>query len=439
MAVNHSEWQKWAQLQGQDRGWTCFTENNIFGGVSAFKNNYVIANAWYATHLWQHYRYTLDYAFLKKVFPAMLSASQFWMDRVELASDGTYEAPNEWSPEHGPDSQDGVAHAQQLIYDLFNNTLEAITILGDDANISSDDFSKLIDRFQKLDKGLATETYTGSWGTSAISSGTTILREWKYSTYTAGENGHRHMSHLMCLYPFSQVHPGTDLFNAAVNSLKLRGDGATGWSMGWKINLWARALDGDHAHTILNNALAHSNGGAGVFYNLFDSHAPFQIDGNFGACAGIAEMLMQSNSGTIRILPALPSAWASGHITGMKAVGDVTVDIAWENGKATCVKLTNNGGQMVRVLYKNLKDAKLYINDIPSTMSVGSDNTVSLSGAKGTTYVFDFDGSYIPTGITTATEVNSSAGGKTYNVSGQRVNDTYKGVVIKNGKKTLRK
>ena len=439
MAVNHSEWQKWAQLQGQDRGWTCFTENNIFGGVSAFKNNYVIANAWYATHLWQHYRYTLDYAFLKKVFPAMLSASQFWMDRVELASDGTYEAPNEWSPEHGPDSQDGVAHAQQLIYDLFSNTLEAITVLGDDASVSSDDLTKLKDRFQKLDKGLATETYTGSWGTSAISSGTTILREWKYSTYTAGENGHRHMSHLMCLYPFSQIEPGTDLFDAAVNSMKLRGDGATGWSMGWKMNLWARALDGDHARTILNNALAHSNGGAGVFYNLFDSHAPFQIDGNFGACAGIAEMLMQSNSGTIRVLPALPSAWTSGHITGMKAVGDVTVDITWKDSKATCVKLTNNGGQMVRVLYKNLKDAKLYINNIPSTMSVGSDNTVSLSGAKGTTYVFDFDGSYVPAGITAATEANGKADGKAYNVGGQRVNDSYKGVVIKNGKKTLRK
>lgn len=439
MAVNHNEWQKWAQLQGQDRGWTCYTENNIFGGVSAFKNNYVIANAWYATHLWQHYRYTLDYDFLKKVFPAMLSASQFWMDRVKLASDGTYEAPNEWSPEHGPESQNGVAHAQQLIYDLFGNTLEAISILGDDASISADDLSKLKDRFQKLDKGLATETYRGTWGTSALAAGSKIMREWKYSPYSAGENGHRHMSHLMCLYPFSQIEPGTELFDAAVNSMKLRGDGATGWSMGWKMNLWARALDGDHARKILNNALAHSNGGAGVFYNLFDSHAPFQIDGNFGACAGMAEMLMQSNSGTIRILPALPSAWTAGHITGMKAVGDVTVDIAWNNGEATRVKLTNNKGQMMRVLYKNLKKAKLYINDIPTEMEVGADDTVSLSGANGTTYVFDFDGSYNPTGIASVKDADKTADSKAYNVGGQRVGENYKGVVIKNGKKTLRK
>ncbi len=361
------------------------------------------------------------------------------MDRVKLASDGTYEAPNEWSPEHGPESQNGVAHAQQLIYDLFGNTLEAISILGDDASISADDLSKLKDRFQKLDKGLATETYRGTWGTSALAVGSKIMREWKYSPYSAGENGHRHMSHLMCLYPFSQIEPGTELFDAAVNSMKLRGDGATGWSMGWKMNLWARALDGDHARKILNNALAHSNGGAGVFYNLFDSHAPFQIDGNFGACAGMAEMLMQSNSGTIRILPALPSAWTAGHITGMKAVGDVTVDIAWNNGEATRVKLTNNKGQMMRVLYKNLKKAKLYINDIPTEKEVGTDDTVSLSGANGTTYVFDFDGSYNPTGIASVKDADKTADSKAYNVGGQRVGENYKGVVIKNGKKTLRK
>lgn len=134
----------------------------------------------------------------------MLSASQFWMDRLKLASDGTYECPNEWSPEHGPESENGVAHAQQLVYDLFSNTLEAIEVLGDDAEVSATDLATLKDRFSKLDKGLATETYTGYFG-SAIPTGTKILREWKYSTYTRGENGHRHMSHLMCLYPFSQI------------------------------------------------------------------------------------------------------------------------------------------------------------------------------------------------------------------------------------------
>ena len=134
--------------------------------------------------------------------------------------------------------------------------------------------------------------------------------------------------------------------------MKLRGDGATGWSMGWKMNLWARALDGDHARKkILNNALAHSNGGAGVFYNLFDSHAPFQIDGNFGRMrrnGGNASC--RATAATLRIVSGTASAWTAGHITGMKAVGDVTVDIAWNNGEVTRVELTNNKGQMMRVL-----------------------------------------------------------------------------------------
>ncbi len=397
-AENHKEWKKWALQSGQSRGWTCYTENNIFGGVSSFKTNYVIANAWYATHLWQHYRYTLDKEYLKKVFPAMLSASQFWMDRLILAPDGTYEAPNEWSPEHGPGSQNGVAHAQQLVYELFSNTLNAIHVLGGDANVSAADLATLRYRFSKLDNGLHTETYTGNWGTDRIAAQSNILREWKYTTYSDSvptkHKDHRHMSHLMCLYPFSQVHPGTALFNAAVNSLKLRGDGATGWSMGWKINLWARALDGDHAHAILTNALAHSRGNAGVFYNLFDAHAPFQIDGNFGACAGIAEMLLQSNSDTISILPALPSVWKGGHINGLKAVKDFTVSTQWKNGKATLITIVNNQGQTIPLHYKYLDEATVYVDGRKTTLPVSANGTVTLSGKAGTTYVFDFTGTY---------------------------------------------
>lgn len=442
MAENHTEWQRWAQQQGQDRGWTCFTENNIFGGVSSFKTNYVIANAWYASHLWQHYRYTLDREYLKRVFPAMMSASQFWMDRLKLASDGTYETPNEWSPEHGPEAENGVAHAQQLVYDLFDNTLKAIDVLGDEANVTADDLATLNDRFAKLDNGLHTETYTGNWGSDRIAAGTTILREWKYSAYTATTEGrdHRHMSHLMCLYPFSQVEPGTELFDAAVNSLKLRGDGATGWSMGWKINLWARALDGDHARTILNNALRHSNGDAGVFYNLFDSHAPFQIDGNFGACAGMAEMLMQSNSGTIRILPALPTAWANGHIHGMKAVGDFTVDIDWKDGKATRITITNNQGQKAPVVYSGLANAKVYIDDVANdNFAFEADDKAVVEGESGSVYVFDLDGSYKPATAIRNISANTKASRNTYNLQGQKVGKSYRGIVVSDGRKQIRK
>ncbi|MGM9694994.1 MAG: glycosyl hydrolase family 95 catalytic domain-containing protein [Alloprevotella sp.] len=397
--ANSPQWKAYATAAGQERGWTCYTENNIFGGVGSFMHNYVIANAWYCTHLWQHYRYTLDKDFLQRAFPAMLSAAQFWMDRLILDDDGTYVCPNEYSPEHGP-SEDGVAHAQQLVYDLFENTLAAIRVLGQEAaGISDDDLATLKNRFDNLDPGLATETYDGTWTTdgsgdattrNGVEPGTTILREWKTSTYKSGADGHRHMSHLMCLYPFSQVTPGTELYDAAVNSLRLRGDGATGWSMGWKINLWARAKDGDHSRTILNNALRHANGSAGVFYNLYDSHAPFQIDGNFGACAGMAEMIMQSQSDTIEVLPALPSAWTAGQMKGMKAVGNFTVDIAWSDGKATLVKVVSHKGQPLMIKAADIASAKITKNGTDVGTAIVATDVVRIPTAEGDEIIIDF-------------------------------------------------
>ena len=389
--ANSPQWKGYATAAGQSRGWTCYTENNIFGGVGSFMHNYVIANAWYCTHLWQHYRYTLDKEYLQRAFPAMLSAAQFWMDRLVLDdTDGTYVCPNEYSPEHGP-SEDGVAHAQQLVYDLFDNTLAAIRVLGQQAaGISDEDLATLKNRFDNLDPGLATEIYDGTWGTTAIAANTPILREWKTSAFSAGQNGHRHMSHLMCLYPFSQVTPGTALYDAAVNSLRLRGDGATGWSMGWKINLWARAKDGDHSRTILNNALRHANGGAGVFYNLYDSHAPFQIDGNFGACAGMAEMIMQSQSDTIEVLPALPSAWTAGTMTGMKAVGNFTVDITWSAGKATLVRVVSHKGQPLMMKAADIASARITKNSTDVGTAIVATDVVRIPTEEGDEIIIDF-------------------------------------------------
>ena len=395
--ANSPQWKKYATDANQQRGWTCYTENNIFGGCGSFMHNYVISNAWYCTHLWQHYRYTLDVDYLKRAFPAMLSATQFWLDRLVFDTDGTYVCPNEYSPEHGP-SEDGVAHAQQLVYDLFSNTLEAIRVLGQaEAGITDDDYANLKNKFNKLDKGLATEEYDGTWGTdetvksrNGVAPNTTILREWKYSPYDEGADGHRHMSHLMCLYPFSQVTPGTDLYTAAVNSLRLRGDGATGWSMGWKINLWARAKDGDHSRTILNNALRHANGGAGVFYNLFDSHAPFQIDGNFGACAGMAEMIMQSQSDTIEILPALPTAWHNGTMQGLKAVGNFTVDIDWANNAATSVRIESHKGQPLMIKAKDIAQARFTKNGEVVGVAILSTDVVRLQTAENDVIVINF-------------------------------------------------
>ncbi|MBQ7634277.1 MAG: glycoside hydrolase family 95 protein [Bacteroidaceae bacterium] len=400
-----AQWKQYARnMAGQTVGWTCITENNIFGGRGSFQTNYVIANAWYVTHLWQHYRYTLDRDFLKRAFPAMWGATQFWMERLILASDGTYECPKEYSPEHGPGSENGVAHAQQLVAELFSNTLEAIDVLGSDAGISDSDIATLRDRYDKLDKGLAIEQYTGEWGNTVngISSGTNILREWKYSAYTAGANGHRHSSHLMCLYPFSQVEEGSDLFKAAVNSLQLRGDASTGWSMAWKVNLWARAKNGAHAHQIFDYALIAGRGSGGVFYNLFDVHAPyyFQIDGNFGACAGMAEMLMQSHTGTIEILPALPtSLWRNGHINGLKAVGDFTVDIAWKNAKADQVVIRNNQGQPLKVKCTGIgkSTVKFLISGQEITPIVVDDNNVTIPSEAGDEVYIFFNG--VPTAL----------------------------------------
>ena len=388
MATNHDRWKEYARESGQSKGWTCYTENNIFGGVGGFRHNYVIANAWYCTHLWQHYRYTLDSDYLAKVFPTMWSAAEFWMERLKLDTDGTYVCPKEYSPEHGPEEEDGVAHAQQLVYDLFENTLKAIEVLGAEANVSAEDVETLRDRFSKLDRGLATEQYTGAWGSDRIPAGTTILREWKTSPYSVGQHNHRHPSHLMAVYPFNQITPESEYFDAAVNSMKLRGDESTGWSMAWKINLWARFLDGDRAHKILQRALRHSTSygnkesAGGVYYNLFDSHSPFQIDGNFGAAAGVNEMLLQSQNDELHLLPALPTAWKSGEMTGLKAIGDFTVNLKW-NEKSVEAVITNNQGEPLVVRHPDIANANVTVNGVNVNVEKLGDDRVSIPTGKG--------------------------------------------------------
>ena len=423
--AGRTNWHRAATTYGKvTNGWTCFTENNIFGGMSTWGNNYFVANVWYCSHLWQHYLYTLDRDFLVRAFPAMYSAAQFWMERMindrgysslGIDPDGTFVAPNEYSPEQDAhNSEDGTAHAQQLIYSHFKAVREAIDILGPESGVTDQEVAKLDTYLEKTDQGLHTETYTANTAKNSqwtnprngVKKGDTILREWKYSAYdVSSDPGHRHLSHLMALYPLNTISSGSPYFEPAVNSLKLRGDAATGWSMGWKVNLWARALDGDHAHIILKNALKHSTAyttnqyAGGIYYNLYDSHAPFQIDGNFGVCAGIAEMLMQSHSGSIVVLPALPSVWKSGKVSGLKAVGDFEVSIEWSNGRPDIVTVTSNQGSPLYLSYPNIYDRQVTVDGAELECQPEDYNTLAIPLAAGQTATIDFSNA--------ATKINS--------------------------------
>lgn len=395
--------------------WTCAVENNIFGGMGSYDTKYSVANAWYCSHIWQHYLYTLDKDFLARALPTMWGATKFWLDRLILAEDGTYECPSESSPEHGP-NQNGVAHAQQIVAELFSNVLDAVKALPDQKVIDAAGIARLEDRYAKMDKGLNIETYTGAWGdnSNGIKTGDKLLREWKYADYTAGQNGHRHISHLMCLYPFSQIQQGTPEFEAAVNSLRQRGEGATGWSIGWKTCLWARALDGDHARLILRNGIANQ-----TYQNLFDKHAPFQIDGNFGCTTGVAEMLLQSHAGSIDLIPALPSVWADGSVNGLKAQGGHTVDIVWKDGKVIGTTILANVSGPIKVTGKS-------VGKLVSTLRAGivtekGDDWFIFDAVKGEAVTFGASTTGIGSTVADAANFKVAVNGGTITVEGSNV------------------
>lgn len=360
---------------GDVRGWTTYHENNIWGNTAPATSSafyFPAGGAWMTQDIWEIYAFNQDKEFLAENFDTLLGAALFWVDNlVTDTRDGTLVSSPSYSPEHGPYSL-GAACDQGIIWDTFQNTIEAAEALG----IDTPEIAEIREAQSKLagpQIGLAGQ-----------------FMEWKdeITMDITGDGGHRHVNQLFALHPGRQVVANRsaedDAFVEAMKvTLNTRGDGGTGWSKAWKINFWARLRDGDHAQTMVNQILKESTYG-----NLFDTHPPFQIDGNFGATAGMTEMLLQSQGDSIDLLAALPQAWDHGDVTGLKARGNVEVDMEWSHATLTGATLrpgTSNEALKVRgtnIATSDLKDSK----GNPVEFTVENKNTIVFNAVAGETY-----------------------------------------------------
>ena len=320
------------------RGWATYHENNIWGNTAPATSGAFLcatANAWLCQDIWEYYQFNSDKAFLEKNYDTMLGAALFSVDNLWLDTrDNTLVVNPSYSPEHGP-FELGVTCDQGILHELFDMVIEASEILGK----NTPEVEEI-----KVAKSKLSGPKIGKGGQ---------FMEWKEETTRdiQGDGGHRHVNHLFWLHPGSQIVTGrseadNEYAEAMKKTLITRGDGGTGWSKAWKINFWARLHDGNHSHKLLEELLKES-----TLSNLFDTHPPFQIDGNFGATAGMTEMLVQSQGDYIDILPALPTVWAKGSLKGIKARGNFEITAEWNDGKITFLEILSNSGNKCKVKY----------------------------------------------------------------------------------------
>ena len=363
--------------EGQENGWLVHTQATPFGWTTPGWNYYwgwsPAANAWMMQNVYDYYKFTKDEAYLKeKIYPMLKETTKFWNSflHYDKASDRWVSSPSS-SPEHGTITI-GNTFAQSLVWQLFHDYMEAANHL----NVDQDLVTEVKAKFDKL-KPL----HINQDGR---------IKEWYEEdspqfTNEGIENHHRHVSHLVGLFPgtlFDKDQP--EYLEAARATLNHRGDGGTGWSKANKINLWARLLDGNRAHRLLAEQLKSS-----TLENLWDTHAPFQIDGNFGATSGMAEMLLQSHTGYIAPLPALPDAWKDGQVSGLVARGNFEVSMKWkEKNLETLSFLSNVGGDLV-VDYPNIEASIIKINGKEVQASRLKDNRIQLATQKGDVITFE--------------------------------------------------